>query len=431
VISFLFKGLLRDRSRSLFPLLTVIAGVILTVWLHAFLNGVLSMLVQSTATFSTGHVRVMTEAYAKEADQSPNDLALLGIDTLLSELRRNFSGMVWAPRIKFGGILDIPDTNRETRVQTPVSGLAVDLLSPGTPEWKMLNIRDCIVRGSPPRKHGEILIGDELATKLKVQPGDTATLMSSTMYGSMSITNFVIAGTVRFGISPMDRGTLIADISDIQRALDIQGGAGEILGFFPDNLYHDDRANAMVAQFNSRHGSELQTLKTNEPSFNPLMGTLRVQSGLADYIDLVQLYVKIIIGIFILAMSIVLWNAGLTGSLRRYGEIGVRLAVGEDRTHIYLSLLAESLMIGLIGSAVGTAIGLGIAYIVQVKGLNIAAFLQDSTIMIPNVIRTQVSSATGIIGFLPGLLATFLGTAISGIGIYRRQTSELFKELET
>jgi putative ABC transport system permease protein len=75
--------------------------------------------------------------------------------------------------------------------------------------------------------------------------------------------------------------------------------------------------------------------------------------------------------------------------------------------------------------------GLGIAYIVQVNGLNIAGFLQESSMMIPDVIRTQISGTTGIIGFLPGLLATFLGTAMSGIGIYKRQTSELFKELET
>jgi putative ABC transport system permease protein len=34
------------------------------------------------------------------------------------------------------------------------------------------------------------------------------------------------------------------------------------------------------------------------------------------------------------------------------------------------------------------------------------------------------------IGFIPGLLATILGTSISGIGIYKRQTSQLFKELE-
>jgi len=34
------------------------------------------------------------------------------------------------------------------------------------------------------------------------------------------------------------------------------------------------------------------------------------------------------------------------------------------------------------------------------------------------------------IGFLPGLLATFLGSAISGIAVFRRRTAQLFKELE-
>jgi len=51
--------------------------------------------------------------------------------------------------------------------------------------------------------------------------------------------------------------------------------------------------------------------------------------------------------------------------------------------------------------------------------------------MVSNVWRAQVTPASYVIGFIPGLLATFLGTSISGIGIYRRQTSTLMKELET
>jgi putative ABC transport system permease protein len=160
------------------------------------------------------------------------------------------------------------------------------------------------------------------------------------------------------------------------------------------------------------------------------MGTLRAQSGLDDYLELVGQFSTIIIGVFVVAMSVVLWNAGLTGSLRRYGEIGIRLAIGEDKSHIYYSLLAESLMIGFIGSLLGTAIGLAVAYYGQVKGLDIGSVLKESTVMFPNVIRAQITPFTYVVGFLPGLVATFLGTAISGIGIYRRQTSELFKELE-
>ncbi|HTP80032.1 MAG TPA: FtsX-like permease family protein [Bacteroidota bacterium] len=431
MIRFLFKGLLRDRSRSLFPFLTVFLGVLLVVFLQAWLNGALSSLVQSTAHFRTGHVRVMSRAYAKEMDQAPNDLALLGIDSLIAELKGAFPDFFWTPRIQFGGLLDIPDEHHETRAQAPVSGMGVDLLSPDTPEWKILNMRGAIVRGRVPRGHGEILVGDELAGKLRIQPGDTATLISSTMYGSMSVTNFVVVGTVRFGIVAMDKATMIADVSDIQQALEMDGGAGEILGFFADDVYHDDRASAVTAEFNEHHRAAADRPPTKSDMFSPVMGTLRDQSGLADYMDYIDVFSGVIMGVFLLAMSIVLWNAGLTGSLRRYGEIGLRLAVGEDRSHVYASMLAESLMIGLIGSLAGTAAGLAIDYYLQVHGFDMGALLRDSSMMLPDVIRARITGFTFVVGFLPGVLATFLGTAMSGVGIYQRQTSQLFKELET
>jgi putative ABC transport system permease protein len=180
----------------------------------------------------------------------------------------------------------------------------------------------------------------------------------------------------------------------------------------------------MTAGFNARY-------KNSATEFSPVMGTLRNESGLSDYFDLFAVISGTIMGVFLLAMSIVLWNAGLTGSLRRYGEIGVRLAIGEERGHIYRSMLVESLMIGFAGSFIGTAVGLAFAYYLQMKGLYIGGMLKNNSIMINDIIRTHVTPFSYIIGFLPGMLATFFGTAISGIGVYQRQTSQLFKELET
>ncbi|MGD0038348.1 MAG: hypothetical protein ABSC53_13765, partial [Bacteroidota bacterium] len=105
MIKFLLKGLLRDRSRSLFPVLIVAAGVMLTVFLHAWINGAISGLIQNTAHYQTGHVRVMTKAYAMHVDQIPNDLALLGVDTLLTSLRKTYPNLLWTQRITFGGLL--------------------------------------------------------------------------------------------------------------------------------------------------------------------------------------------------------------------------------------------------------------------------------------------------------------------------------------
>ena len=84
----LLKGLLRDPHRSLFPLSVVTIGVMLTVLLHCWITGVMGDMIDFNAKFLTGHVKIMTKAFAENMDQIPNDLALVGVDELLDNLHR-------------------------------------------------------------------------------------------------------------------------------------------------------------------------------------------------------------------------------------------------------------------------------------------------------------------------------------------------------
>ena len=274
-----------------------------------------------------------------------------------------------------------------------------------------------------PDRAGEILISDDLLHRLAIELGETATLISSTMYGSMAVVNFEVVGTVRFGISAMDRGAMLADISDIQRALDMHDAAGEILGFFGDQTYRNSETQEIVAAFNKR--------RQDGDEFSPVMVSLRDQNSLGDTLDMFKYYSGILITVFIAVMSMVLWNAGLMGSIRRYGEIGLRLAIGEDKGHVYRAMILESVVIGLVGSVAGTALGVGASYFLQVKGINVGSMMRDASMLMSDVIRARVTPISFIIGFIPGLVATLLGASIAGIGIYKRQTSQLTRELET
>jgi len=424
MIRFLLKGLLRDRSRSLLPFVTVVLGSMLTVVGFSWLNGAISTIIESSANFSAGHVKVMSRAYAKEADLAPNDLALEGVRSLLAELGRDHPGLVWTPRIKFGGLIDIPDEKGETRIQGPAAGLAVDLRSPTSPERRLLNLDKAVVRGRLPERPGEILLSDAFATRLGVGPGSTATLIGATMYGAMAVQNFTVSGTLHFGITAMDRGAVVTDIADVQAALDMDGAAGEILGFYRDSLYRNKEATALAAAFNDAH-------RGDPGDFAPEMVTLREQGGLAQTLDFATSIYTLMLVLFILVMSIVLWNAGLMGSLRRYGEFGIRLALGEDKGRLYRTLIAEGVIIGVLGSVVGTGLGLGVAYYLQTKGLNIGSMLKNASMIITDVLRARVTPMSYVIGFIPGLAATFLGKAVSGIGIFKRQTAVLAKEFES
>lgn len=425
MIMFLLKGLLRDKSRSLLPLLVVAIGVMLVVFARGYIKGIMVEMIEQTARITTGHVKVTTKAYADNIDQIPNDLALMNVSSIKADLEKSFPDMKWVTRIKFGGLIDVPDENGETRSQGPSIGIGLDLLSEKSDEAERINLEKSLVRGLLPEVPGDAMISEDFAQKLKVNPGDMVTLISSTMNGGMAFCNFRISGTIRFGNTGMDRGTLIADIRDIQAALDMDDAAGEILGFFNSGYYDDKLAEPLLTEF-------MKIYTAGDDEFAAVILRLRDQEGLNLYVDMSKSMGAIITIIFMVAMSLVLWNAGLLGGLRRYGETGLRLAIGEDKGHVYRSMILESSLVGTAGTILGTALGLCLSWLMQSKGLDISEFTRNATtaIMMPNVVHSRITLPDFYIGFIPGVMATVIGTMLSGIGIYKRQTATLFKELE-
>jgi putative ABC transport system permease protein len=234
---------------------------------------------------------------------------------------------------------------------------------------------------------------------------------------------FKVSGTISFGVSMLDRGAIIVDISDAQMALNMEDATSEILGYFKDEVYDDLAADAIKVSFNDAYTS-------TEDEFSPQMFKLRDEPSLDEMLTRAESMSGIMVFIFVLAMSIVLWNTGLLGGLRRYSEYGVRLALGEEKGHIYKTIILEAVIIGFIGSVVGTILGIAMCYYLEKNGLDFSAMLKNVDMMIPPVYRAKVSTDLFYIGFFPGLIAMTLGSALAGYAIYKRKTATLFKELE-
>lgn len=422
MIRFLFLGLIRDRQRSLFPVIVVALGVMLTVVLHAWLSGVIGDSIEFSARFATGHVKIMTSAYAENINQIPNDLALLDAGKLLDSIEREFPEIEWNERIYFAGLADVPDKTGETKAQGNAFGFGIDMLSGNTAEIDRMNIRKSLRQGRLPERKGEVLLSESLAGKLKVKPGDNVSLISSTMYGEYSVYNFVISGTVEFGTASLDRGTIIADITDVQEALNMEDATGEMLGYFKSGYYDDDLAKKTVIDFNRKHHTV--------DEFSPLMKSLKEQNNMGVLVDYASRLFEAMIAVFLVAMSIVLWNAGLLGGLRRYGEFGMRLAIGEEKGHVYRTLIYESVLIGIIGTIAGTIAGISLSWYLQTYGIDFGVMMKNSNIMMPTIFKARITEQTWFIGSFPGIFSTMIGAMLSGIGIYKRKTAQLFKELE-
>ncbi len=421
---FLMKGMLRDRHRSLLPSIVVAMGVMLTVFMFSYMKGMFDDFFNNGAMYESGHVKITSRAYYEEKDVLPNDLAMENGAELMDMLRSEYPGLQWSERVKFGGLLDAFDENRETRAQVGAAGIGIDFFGPDTAERNRWNLAAGLQQGTLPQKSGDILMGKTLASQMDLNVGDEVTLISSTVNGSMVLQNFNLAGIIYFGTPPMDKGMFLADINDAKFMLDMGDWSSEILGYLQTSYYDDVKARDLAASFNAAHSD-------TSDRFSPEMIVMLDDAGLAEYFGYAEKAGSIVSFMMIFAMGVVLWNTGLMGAIRRYGEMGLRLAVGESKGHVYRSLIMESLGIAIVGTVVGTSIGLGFSYWLQEVGFDIGSMMGDSTMLMPTIIRAHITPAAFYIGFFPGVFATLLGSALSGLRIFKRDTASLFKELET
>ena len=100
-------------------------------------------------------------------------------------------------------LMDVPDENGETKSQTPITGYALDMLNPDSPELERLDLEQSVVAGRLPKSSKELLVGYRLAENLGVGIDETVTLLGQSFDGGMAMDNYIVVGFVKFGIAAM------------------------------------------------------------------------------------------------------------------------------------------------------------------------------------------------------------------------------------
>ena len=426
MIKFLTKGLLRDRSRSLFPVLVITLTVTLVIFTIGFMKGMMNNLLLDTAVILTGHEKIITRAYNEESQLMPNDLALLDVDQLIHDLNQDYPDFFWSPRITFAGLLDVPDENGETKSQGPVIAFGIDFFSDKSRQVEIWELERSLVSGKLPENRNDALISSKLANQLNLSAGESVTFIGSTMDNAFTTYNFNVSGTFNLRKGQTDKQMMLVDLSGARLALDMDNAASAIFGFTHSLYYDDESAVTLRTDYNTKSDSL--------DIFSPFMLALRDGNQMGTMVDISEAMLAIMGGVFLVVVMVVLWNMGLMNGLRRYGEVGLRLAMGESKGQVYRSMISEAVIIGLTGTVIGTGTGLALTYYVQENGIDYTKgieALSNSSMVMPNIFYAQVTPDLFYIGFVPGVLATVLGTMLAGLAIYKREMAQLFKELET
>jgi putative ABC transport system permease protein len=162
-----------------------------------------------------------------------------------------------------------------------------------------------------------------------------------------------------------------------------------------------DKADAILRQ--TRRGIDDYSLETREDWFDRMETSLRAT----------QLSGGLIAGISLLVGGIGIANIMLASIAQRVRELGVRLAVGARRRDIFLQILAESTVIGVVGGFLGLGAGLLLLEI-----LGAIAPLESPPVVEPLAVMISVGFATAV-GILSGLYPAWRASRLDPISALR------------
>ena len=229
-----------------------------------------------------------------------------------------------------------------------------------------------------------VVVSDNFARLHRKYPGDSVTLP-----GPRGPVELIILGTIRD--YSWSRGTVFLDRAEYARLF--QDPLVDVAHVYLADAAPDSAASLEVASLARSRGLTVQD-------------RVAVRAFLADLIDRVYVLAflqQIVVGI-VAALGVI--TALLISVLQRKRELGLLLAVGATPGQVVRSVLAEALLMGVFGTALGILIGLPMEwYVLRVVLLEESGFLFE--MVVPW--RTGFGIAAGAMGVaaLAGLLPAY------------------------
>jgi putative ABC transport system permease protein len=187
------------------------------------------------------------------------------------------------------------------------------------------------------------IVGDVLAKKLGWKVGDKVSLQSGIYPGEWQYT---IDGIYTATAKSVDRSTFLFQWAYLNDSL--PPARRDMVGWIVSRVDDPSRVADIGVSLDKRFDDrDTPTLSQDERSFNASF--LAMFSAVLKAMDIVS---AVILGI----MTLILGNTIAMGVRERTNEYGVLRAIGFLPSHVALWIVAESLLLGLLGGLVGLAI---------------------------------------------------------------------------
>lgn len=337
------RNLLKNKTRTLLSILMISGAMVAMIVFRGYVLKTLDVVKTVIVNGQYGHLQIGKKNYWDQTAETRADSLITEPNLLEKKLesyphvdfvsqRLTFFGLVSTENMSESGYFIGIDVVKEKHFSQGVHMLEGDILSDSN--------------------KGSVIIGNLLAQRMRVKPGDEITIVSNTLDKVINAIDVKVAGIFTTGTEEFDRLSCFIHIEDAQKIL--QTSAAEHLRI---SLKSMDGLMKARDDFNKEFdqvGLKVKSWYELSDLFRKVEIFYNTQTGIMYFILM-----------FIVGLGMM--NTFSMSLTERVGEIGTLRALGQTRQSLFVQFMIESFYL----CTIGLVIGLLTAYL-MITGINAA-----------------------------------------------------------
>lgn len=353
LLTLAFRNLWRNQRRTLLTLSAMVTSAALLILALGIFSGMFRDMLASATEQYYGHLVIASPKYHQRRDLFANLPADI-VGRLALGKEPEITGI--SPRLRSFGLLSRPE------ISQPVELLGVI----PEQEKKVTSLQHKLTAGHYPTtgEHNGALIGQGLARKMKVKPGDELVFVTQAADGSIGNDLLIVSGIFASGDNRHDNNLVLAPLPWLQQVLVLPGRIHEVAMVVSDPMAAGQIADRIAAHL----PAEIKVL-----DWGDLLPEMR--EVIASY-DVSRM---IIVTILYLATGLGILNTFFMSVMERTREFGILMAQGMRPWTIRLLVLLETLLLGSIALAIGLLCGAIMTFYMQQIGIDLSGYITPVT----------------------------------------------------
>ncbi len=348
IIAVAWRNIWRSKTRSLVILIAICLGLASGIFYMAFYQGMVDQRINTAIKTEASHIQI----HHKEYLNNPDKKFIIANSDSVAKIIQSVEGVKsTSSRIITNTMIQSPATS---------SGVKVTGVVPEN-EKQVTNLYNRLIEGTyfEEGKRNPIIIGKKLAEKLKIKLKSKVVITLQDMEGNMTGASFKVEGIFETSNTAFDESCVFVRKDDLGRVMAMDDNASHEIAVLLDNNEVLDLADQSLKSKLS--GLDVKTWREIMPDVS------LVESSFG-------LTMIIFIGIILLALLFGIINTMLMAVLERTKELGMLMAIGMNKTRVFMMILLETVMLSLVGGVLGILLGWALNLYFGVAGIDLGVW---------------------------------------------------------